>query len=315
MLYEWAGMHGIFGISAALLALDFVMRLLVVDNKTAAKYVSDLSASPSTPRNPAEAGETEQLLPASNDSDPHDDGDSHEQKRYRIHGDLAGIFKALPILYCFREPRLHMAMALSLMQAFFIGSLDATVPIESESLFGISPLQVGLVFIALMTPYLALGRYFGQAVDRYGTRGVTTLSYVYLVPCLMLLGLPGQHVVSDKRGNIALFCVVLAMNGVGLAAVSSPAFVEAMDVIGKYEAANPGLFGVNGPYAQLFGFNSLYFFAGLGLGPLVAGALRSWLGYLNMGKALAVLSALTATASFFLVGSPPRRGQGQSHVE
>ncbi|KAM4057405.1 major facilitator superfamily protein [Hirsutella rhossiliensis] len=290
VIYEWAGTHGIFGISAALLVVDFAMRLLVVDSKTAIKYG---------------AGDANDANDANHDGDDGDDGDQ-DQERYKIRGDVVGIFKTLPILHCFREPRLHVAMTLSLVQALLIGALDATVPIEAESLFGFSSLQVGLIFTALMTPYLALGRLAGQAVDRYGTRTVTTLGYLYLAPCLVLLGLPGQHVVSGKYNNISLFCLALAMNGVGLAAVSSPAFVEAIDIVGKYESANPELFGVNGPYAQLFGFNSMYFFAGLGIGPILAGALRSQFGFLNMGVAFAAMSAMTSVASFFMVG--PRRG-------
>lgn len=305
-------MHGIFGVSAALLVVDFVMRLLVVDSKTALKLDGGpCASSPQAPSGPSDASETDPLLPAGG---ANDGGSDDEQERYKIRGDVGSVFKALPILNCFREPRLHMAMALSLMQSLLIGALDATVPIETEFLFGFSSLKVGLIFTALMTPYLTLGRFFGQAVDRYGTRTVTTLGYLYLVPCLALLGLPGQQVVSGRYSNIALFSLVLALNGVGLAAVSSPGFVEAIDVIQKYEMANPGLFGVNGPYAQLFGFNSVYFFAGLGVGPIVAGALRARFGYLTMGITFAAMSALTSCVSFFMVG-PRRERVCAQHVE
>ena len=293
IVYEWAGIHGIFGVSAALLLIDFVLRLLVVDPKAVAKYAC---FSPV-----AEDGrETDPLLP-----DPEEISEWHDS-RYEIDdGEGRAIFKTLPILYCFRQPRLHMAMLLAFTQSLIMGAMDATVPMEARELFGFSSMQTGLIFIALMTPYLALGRYFGQLVDRHGARLVTIAGYGYLIPCFILLGLPERRLLEQKY-NIALYCCALALCGIGLAAVSSLSFVEAIDVIGKYEAANPGLFGENGPYAQLFGFNSVYIFAGLGVGPIVAGALRDRFGYQMMGAAFAIIAAVTAVVAFFVVGPPQK---------
>jgi hypothetical protein len=320
-------MEAIFGVSAGLLTLDLAMRLLVIDGKAAMRYDNGLDVENQDSES-AVPSETDSLLPSGDREDSfrpgHQSSSSSTRStrstrssrssrsscggyddRYQIPGEPQGIFKVLPLLYCFREPRLHMAMHLSFTQAFLIGALDATVPTEVASLFGFSSLQVGLIFIPLMLPYLALGSTFGQTVDRHGPRGVTTISYIYLIPCQLLLGLPGRHIIGDSY-KVALFCFVLAINGVGLSAVSSSAFVEAMEVVDNYDIANPDLFGKNGPYAQLFGFNSVYFFAGLGVGPVVGGALRARFGYDAMGAAFAVISFLTAVFSFFVLAPRTR---------
>lgn len=52
--------------------------------------------------------------------------------------------------------------------------------------------------------------------------------------------------------------------------------------------ANPLFFDKNRPYAQLYGFNSVYFCAGLPVGPLLSGALRDVIGYGNMNVMVAI---------------------------
>ena len=297
ILYDRAGIIAVFGVATGILAVDLIMRLLVIDNEIATESNGSRSDERSNERDSqtragpgeAEACEDDALLPKN----------SNEQ--YKIHGDLGSLAQAIPVLYCFGEPRLLMALLLSFVHASLIGIFDATVPTEAESLFHFSSLKVGLLFIALVVPNLALGHLAGLAVDRHGTKVVATAGYGFLVPCLVLLGLPSQGVVTGDS-NVILFCVVLALNGIGLSIVGSPGFVEANDVIQKYEAANPGFFGENGPYAQLYGFNLLFYFAGLTVGPLLGGMLRSNFGYEIMAVMFAALSGVTAILSFLIIG-------------
>lgn len=131
------------------------------------------------------------------------------------------------------------------------------------------------------------------------------VGFGYLVPSFILLRLPSDNLLSGTS-NVILYCAILSLNGVGLAIIGSPGVVEASDVVEKFNLANPGFFGANGPYAQLYGFNSLFFSAGLTIGPIVAGALRDGIGYGNMNLVFAVISAVTAVLSFFVIGGKPR---------
>ncbi|GAP90629.1 putative membrane transporter protein [Rosellinia necatrix] len=303
-LYEKTGYTGVFLVGASMLALDFLMRLLVIEKKTAAKYAEsiredrdDLAHTGSVSGNdddtsPPVASEEDALLP------------KEEHEAYKIRGEPNKLVRALPILICFKDPRLPMGLFLAFVQAALLALFDATIPIEAQKLFQVTPLQAGLLFIALDVPYLLLGPFGGWAVDRYGTKCVSVFGFGWMMPMLILLRLPSDEILPKSK-NLVLYCALLALNGVGLAAISSPSVVEASIVVQKYEKANPGFFGKNGPYAQLYGFNSLFFCAGLTVGPVMAGTLKDAIGYGNLNLVFAILSAVTAFLSFFIIGGKP----------
>ncbi|KAJ2976168.1 hypothetical protein NUW58_g8158 [Xylaria curta] len=301
VLYEKSGYTGVFGLGAGMLVLDFLMRLLVVEEKTAARYSESaqgdrrnsrqLGSRPDEGSEEAvhDASEEDPLLPKQDD------------EAYKIMEPPSRLVTNFPILVCFRSPRLFMSFCLAFVQASLLAVYDATIPTEAQSLFQFSPLKAGLLFIALDVPYLLLGPVAGWAVDRYGTKLAAVVGFGWMAPMLVLLRLPSDELLPKPK-NIILYCALLALNGIGLAVIGSPSVVEASDVVQKYDRANPGLFGKNGPYAQLYGFNSLFFCAGLTTGPIVAGALKDSIGYGNMNLMFAILSAITAVLSFVVRG-------------
>ncbi|RYP62962.1 hypothetical protein DL769_007101 [Monosporascus sp. CRB-8-3] len=300
VLYEKTGYAGIFGVASGILGLDFLMRLLIIEKRTAAKYLPQHDGETNRRKHGARdeegdgtASEADPLLPR-NDGDP-----------YKIRDEPGRLVRALPILVCFRNPRLVMGLALAFVQASLVAVFDATIPTEAEQLFGFSSLQAGLLFITTNVPYLVLGPVAGWAVDRYGTKPAAVIGFAYLVPTLVLLRLPSDQLLEGSR-NVILYSAVLALNGVGLAIIGSPSVVEVSDVVQKYDKANPEFFGENGPYAQLYGFNSVFFNLGLTIGPLVAGRLRDSIGYGNMNLTFAVVSGVTAILSFFFIGGKPQ---------
>ena len=105
---------------------------------------------------------------------------------------------------------------------------------------------------------------------------------------------------------------LLALLGIGLAGMGAPSLVEMGAVTEKYYKRNKAYFGENGPYAQLYGLNSMVFCAGLTLGPLLAGGLKDSVGYGNMNAVVAAISAITAVLSFLYIGGKPKilRKQG-----
>ncbi|GAB0145042.1 hypothetical protein EsHS_00005491 [Epichloe bromicola] len=292
VLYDEVGIAGVFGVAIGILSVDVVMRILVLDKKTLAEYEAATNMhEPAS--DAAEAREHERLL------------DSPSNDAYKIREQVGSLTRAVPIFYCFREPRFIMAFMMTLVQATFRGIFDATVPIEAQSLFHFSSQTVGLLFITLFVPHLTLSHAVGWSVDKYGTRAVATTGFLLLVPCLAALGLPSQECIAGSA-KVVLFCVILALNGIGLCMVSTPAFVEAIRVTQRYEASNPGFFGEYGPYAQLYGFNCLFFSAGLTIGPIVGGVLRDAFGYGVVGIVFSVVSGVTAALAFTITGDRSR---------
>jgi len=292
-LYASVGYKGVFGVGIGLVAIDFILRVLMIEKKVAARY-EDSSPSHAGIDGTTEDTEQTPLLP--NTSTAH--------KRYRLGKPANCITRALPILLIFRDPGLVTAMWIGFMQAFLLGAFDATIPLVASEQFGFNSLKAGLLFLPLGGADLLLGPVFGWCVDHYGTRLFSVLGFTLLVPTLALLRLTTDGSVTDKLDNprhIALYAGLLAANGVGLAITNSPAIVESGNIVEKYWKANEDVFE-QAPYAQLYGITNTMFCAGLTVGPLFAGHLREKIGYGNMNAVLAGACALTAIQAAFTMG-------------
>ncbi|TVY86097.1 putative MFS-type transporter, partial [Lachnellula willkommii] len=295
ILYDKAGNGAVFGVCFALLGVDFVMRLVMIEKKTARKYELDDRVSSETNSviddEESAAGETSPLLQTVKSRE-------EEKAAWIVPKDQPTLIQKFPIIYTLRNSRLLVAELVGLMQAFVIGVFDSTIPTETEGLFGFSSLKSGLMFIPLVLPYLLFGAIAGKGVDRYGARIVATVGFAWMVLPLVLLRIP--H--SGGAPEIAKFCVFLALSGLGFALISAPSLVEASYVLERYHHANMELFGEDGPYAQLYAINSMVFSAGLTLGPLIAGLLREKIGYGNMNAVVAGLCAVVSVLSWIFLG-------------
>lgn len=294
ILYASVGYKGVFGLGIGIVAIDFILRLLMIEKKEAAKYENAPMLHPGPNGDSAEDTEQTPLLP--NTSTAH--------KRYRLAKPSNRITRALPILLILRDPGLLTAIWISFMQAFLLGSFDATVPLVASEQFGFNSLKAGLLFLPLGGADMLLGPVFGWCVDRYGTRLFSVLGFAFLVPTLVLLRLTTAGSVTDKLDNarhIALYAGLLSANGMGLSIINSPAIVEAGNIVEKYWKSNEDVFE-QAPYAQLYGITNTMFCAGLTLGPLLAGYLRERIGYGDMNAVLAAACGLTAIQAYFTMG-------------
>lgn len=283
-LYATTGYKGVFGVGIGLIGVDFLLRVLMVEKKVAVRYTD--SDSSRQDANGNEDTEETPLLP--------DTTTAH--KRYKLTKPTNRITRALPILLLLLGPGLITAIWIAFMQAFLLGSFDATVPLVASEQFEFNSLKAGLLFLPLGGADFLLGPVSGWCVDRYGTRLFSILGFSVLVPTLVLLRLSTEPSITEALNNvrhIALYAGLLAANGVGLAIINSPSIVEAGYIVEKYWQANKEVFK-EAPYAQLYGINSMVSSGGLTLAPLLAGHLREEIGYGNMNAVLAGICGLTA---------------------
>ena len=298
VVYKKAGYSGVFGMGFGLLGLDFLMRLLVIEKKTARKYGTEYREEADDADGHAN-GEDEEGNEEANESEPLL-SDSKE-KKWNIPPSQPAWLRKFPILYCLSSSRLLVAQLVAFMQATLLSTFDATLPTEAHSLFGFDALKAGLLFAPLVVPYLLLGPVFGKLVDKYGPKPAAVFGFLWLVPALILLRIPQEGGTKE----IAIFCVIISLSGIGLAAIGAPSIVEASYVCEGYFKHNPDFFGGEGPYAQLYAINSMVFSAGLTLGPLLGGGLRSRIGFGNMNAVVAGLCAVTAGLSYVFLGGRP----------
>ncbi|TKX24290.1 MFS transporter-like protein 54 [Elsinoe australis] len=303
ILYSKTGFAGVFGLAFGILMIDFIMRALVIEKKVAKRYesgdpqsVNDLNTTPSHNQDGGESGqqqngdEEEPLL------------GKREEQRFKLSEDQPAIARKITILPCLSDPRLLTAFLVAFIQALLLGNFDATVPTVGQELFGFDSLKAGLLFLPLGAFDLVVGPLAGWFVDKYGTKPGAVIGYGYLTPILILLRLP--H--AGGKDQIILYSCLLALSGIGLAVIGAPSIVEAGTVVQNYYEANPDFFGEQGPYAQLYGLNSMVFSLGLAVGPELAGELKQKVGYGNMNIVLAVISFLTAVLCFVFLGGTPK---------
>ncbi|KAF1810494.1 MFS general substrate transporter [Eremomyces bilateralis CBS 781.70] len=297
MLYRAVGYDGVFGVGVAVLAIDFLLRLLVIERKVAMQYgiVDD--------------EENERVCESLDDTDETPLLERQveiEEQEFRIAPISSRIVSTVPILACMKNSSLLTAFFLAAVQALFLGAFDATVPTTAERYFGFDSLKSGLLFLPLSAMDLLVGPFAGRLVDRKGSKVVAVVGYSVLVPGHILLRLVQPQ--ADGTDQVALYFCLLACIGIGMGIINAPAVTEASSVVEKYFKFNPTVFGGKSPYAQLYSINSMLFSLGLTVGPVLAGCLTKAINYGNMNAILAGVSALAAVLSYrYLRGGVPKR--------
>ena len=303
MLYDKVGIGGVAAVGYAVLVVDFLMRAVVIEKKVARRYGLE-DSKPAEDDN--EASNEQQIDGQEEESSNREEepllSGRGDPTSFKLSKDQPRIAKAITILPCLSDPRLLVALLVALVQATILGSFDATIPTVANELFGFNSLKTGLLFLPLGLLDFLLGPVFGWAVDRFGTKPISVFTYTALVPILVLLRLP--H--AGGMDQILLYGGLLALCGIGLSGIGAPSIVEAGGVMQKYHKNNPEHFGEDGPYAQLYGMNSMVFNAGLTIGPELAGELKEVIGYGNMNVVLAAICAVTAVLCFVYMGGKPK---------
>jgi MFS family permease len=152
VVYKKAGNGAVFAMGFGLLAIDFIMRLFLIEKKVAKRYgLEDGAQETGTEAGDEEAGEDSPLLL------------NGKSEQWIIPENQSWIVRKFPILYCLSNSRLLTAQAVAFMQGTLLAVFDATIPTEAQDLFGFDSLQVGLVFTGLCTPYIVLGPIAGKA--------------------------------------------------------------------------------------------------------------------------------------------------------
>lgn len=287
-MYSESGVLAVALLATGVLLIDLVMRSLLIEKKVASQHYPVVVSSVEKAERPfIDAAIELQGEPAQTEeeSSEHDFGEdlpftkeelgliSNEDssRDYLIEPTSNRLLRTVPLLSCFRTPSLMVALFLNATQAILLGAFDATLPLEANDLYQFESFTSGLLFMPMAVLRLACGPIGGWAVDRFGTKIVAVSGYTFLIPILILFRLVGS---TPQITSIVLYCVLLALSGVGLAVVGTPGFVEAATLVKKYHDRNPALFGANGPFASLYGMNLMVFSFGMTVGPMMAGFLR-----------------------------------------
>ena len=224
-IYDYAGYYAVWIVCLVVVAFDFVLRLLIVETKTAKKWIVKEVNNSNLGRT---EGETDPLLPEESMSDSGSglgtsDSIRREQGNHETNKASAVLklphnsrkswfhrhFPAMTILLT--SPRIQAAVYGCFTHTLLISSFDAVLPLFVKRTFLYTSTGAGLIFLAITIPS-TLGTVIGALSDRYGPRAVSLFGFALTTPSLALMGL----VTDDSAGDQAALIILLVSIGLSL---------------------------------------------------------------------------------------------------
>ncbi|CZR63450.1 related to vesicular amine transporter [Phialocephala subalpina] len=295
VVYARAGYYAVFSMGFAIIGLDIILRLMMVEKSVAQQWLSppeDTSISTVEPKEePSQNQDPDAIQPAPQaDSTP--DPEKVKAKP------LPGWTRRLPpFITLLRIPRILVALFGCFVQSTSLASFDSSLPLYVKNIFGWNSTGAGLIFICLVIPALA-SPLVGVVSDRFGSRAITTLGLLGSVPFWVLLRLVTHNTIEQK----VLLCALLALLGLCMTFVMAPLMADIDHAVALEEKKRPGSLGKRGAAAQGFGLFNLAFAIGTLVGPLWAGFVVQDAGWGTMTWTLGLLSGVGAFMTFFWTG-------------
>ncbi|KAI6802253.1 MFS general substrate transporter [Hortaea werneckii] len=331
IVFDLAGYYAVFAMAFGLIALDIVLRLVMIEKKSAAKWLSPTEIDESMPP-PSENEKTTQEfdrqkgqeagLDAStrsleqghatiNNDQPLDSPQCHaphEQPREVEHSPRKLMINRLPaVIYLLSSRRVLSAIWCCMIQSAFLTSFDSILPLFVRDIFNWDSLGAGLIFLPIVVVSF-LGPLVGWACDRVGPRWFVTAGFTACCPFLILLRLVHENTLQQK----VLLCALLALFGLTQTVVLTPMMAEITYAVdAKAQTRPPGFFGKNGAYAQAYSLFNMAWAAGSMVGPLLAGLVKQRAGWDVTTLILGIVSIVTAIPAVIWTGGSIRKEMGR----
>ena len=295
--YAHGGYYAVFGLMFAMLGVDAVLRLVMIEKRVAQRWLEAEADQPETsnfipvPDSPASPTPCLESSCTSNTMTGNGDemANGARPPSQILHHQIP------PTLRLLLSFRIMVGLTGGLLQSSLNVAFDSTLPLVVNALFGWQQTGQGLIFITILLPSL-LQPIFGAITDKYqqGRRLLAAGGCLLATPAYVLL----RFVTQDTLGQKALLCALLMVIGLAMA-IAMPAIVaEIGATVADAEKNDPralkgtviatGWSLVNAAYA-----------AGCLIGPLFAGLIRNAAGWQTTTWCLGILSA--ATGMFLLL--------------
>ncbi|KAH8601688.1 major facilitator superfamily domain-containing protein [Bisporella sp. PMI_857] len=309
LLYEKSGYYAVFYVAFALVAVDIVLRLVLVEKKIARQWLEENS----------DVGRSQSGTPPGNSVVEHSPIEGLEEKsteenikdgtytttalsdikapRPSTLAKAARRSKYPPVLTLLKSRRLLAALWGCIVQGSLLTAFDSVIPLYVQEIFGWNAIGAGLVFLAVIVPSF-VAPVAGWLSDRHGPRYIVVTGFLLAIPLWIAL----RYVTYNSMGQKVLLCALLAMIGFCLAILMPPLSAEITYVVAAKEKKHPGLYGPNGAYAQAYGLFIAAFAAGTMIGPVWAGYVRGVAGWGTMSWSLGILSFAAAVPCLIFTG-------------
>lgn len=208
IVYAKAGYMAVFAMALALIVFDILMRLFMIEKKTAAKYQPSISVPENgfygTFTNPEQENSTDSTQASeARDNAEHapllsDGATRHSEKRRRMP----------TIIVLLGIPRLLASIYGIFVNVAILASFDGVLPLYVKNVFHWDSLAAGSIFLCIAIPALT-GPLVGKMSDRLGPRWIAVAGFSLTAPSLILL----RFVVDDRVEHKILLCCLLVCCG------------------------------------------------------------------------------------------------------
>ncbi|EOA91318.1 uncharacterized protein SETTUDRAFT_152445 [Exserohilum turcica Et28A] len=308
VVYDHAGYNAVFGMCYALVGLDVILRLLLIEKKVAARWDPSAVGRPGIDPHDKSSGSatlTAALPPQSPGPDaekalaPSEPGNLEPPQKSPPEQRLRD--RLPPVVALVYSRRLLASLFCALVQALLLTAFDSVLTIHAADTFNWSSTGAALLFLPLAIPTF-LSPLWGWLSDKYGGRYLVVTGYLCACPPLICLRFVNENTVKDK----VLLCALLAVAGFFIGMTFAPVMAEIAAVAEAKErkmvANGRAGFGKGGAFAQAYALYNVAFAGGCMAGPLLAGFIAEASGWATMAIVLGVLSAVTAVPGFLWLG-------------
>lgn len=308
IVYQQEGYYAVYYMAFALVVVDIVLRLVLVEKKLARQWISEPvrddvdnidSTTGTDTDNGVEKANLDTAGPESGTA-PREEAPASETLR-EIEATVNTAYtkrsKWPPVFTLLKSVRLLVALWGIVVQASQLTAFDTVIPLFVERTFGWDAIGAGLIFLAVMVPSF-FAPVVGWVSDNYGPRWLCVTGFVMAIPFWILLRLVDHNSLGQK----VLLCALLALIGASLTLVMPPLMAEITYVVEAKERVNPGCFGSTGAYAQAYGLFVTAYAAGTLIGPLWSGYVEDAAGWGTMAWSLGLFSISAAIPCLIYTG-------------
>jgi MFS family permease len=340
-IYDIAGYYAVFGVVLGVIAIDFILRVAMIEKRVAAEWRDRLRTerkedeeeeaatfSCATTRIitiPTSASSPSTNLSRSSTIDGDDKQDqTHsepDENSYLLpKGSDGGKMKPASSSSSFSSIRsffksssstlsvllsssdLNAAIYGGFIHSFLIVGFDAILPLYVIHQYHWKATAGGLIFLALTIPSM-LSTVAGSLSDRYGPRLTSLVGFAIATPSLALLGLSSR---DDSIASKICLVILLALIGLGLTLLLTPLAADVYNNAQVLSRKHPDVFAgcsEAGVFALVYAlFNSALGVA-IMVGPALAGLLYETTGWRVTVGILAAVTGLGAGPIWMYTGN------------
>jgi MFS family permease len=286
VVYGKGGYYSVFAMCFGLLAVDIVLRLVIIEVKDAKVWLDRAE--------PTSLANTEGVAVERSKTEKNEGITAGTAKNQAKHTSDPSRSPFKTLVQLLRQPRFLAALWGTFVQALINTALESTLPLLTHEIFGWDSIGAGLIFLPLILPSF-LGPLVGMIGDRYGPKWLASFGFLFATPFVVCLMFVDENTIQDK----ILLCGLLVGVGITMACIFGPLMAE----ITWSVQGEDGTEGA-GQIAQAYGLYNMAYSGGSLVGPIMGGFVKDSSGWGTVGWSLGIVVFVSGIPTILYTGGP-----------